>query len=161
MSSATRVEPEIMSSFVNSAHGPASSASSIQIDESRKPLLVVTFTGVPTEEDFTDYLERQTRVVLRREKNVTLIDAMGVKTVLPSQRKRQAEWQRQHEHLLRTYSLGTSFAISSPVVRGFLTAILWVQPLPHPHHVAASRADAEIWAVAQLQAAGLRTPAPG
>lgn len=150
-----------MSSFANPAHRPTPAGLTIQLDESRKPLLVVTFTGVPTDEDFTAYLERQTRVVLRREKNVTLIDAMGVVMVLPSQRKRQAEWQREHEPLLRTYSLGTSFAISSPVVRGFLTAILWVQPLPHPHHVAASRADAERWAIAQLDAAGLHTPALG
>jgi hypothetical protein len=42
--------------------------------------------------------------------------------------------------------------------RPAITAILWAPPLPHPHLVAASAADAERWAVAQLVGAGLRAP---
>ncbi len=137
-----------------------SSRPTVHVDESRRPLIVITFTGVPTDEDFTAYLETQTRVVLRRERNMVLIDAMGVQSVLPSQRRQQAEWQLRHKEALRLYTIGTAFAIRSSVVRGFLTAILWVQPLPHPHHVAASRADAERWAIAQLLAAGLSVPSP-
>ena len=136
-----------------------SSIPHIEVDESRRPLLIVTFTGAATDEEFKAYLEAQTRAVLRRQLSVTLVDAMNAAHLQPSHRKLQAEWQKQHVEVLKKYSLGTVFAISSPVVRGFLTAILWVQPLPHPHHVAASRADAERWAVAQLRAAGLSVPA--
>lgn len=136
----------------------ASPLPSIRIDESRRPLIIVTFTGVSTDEEFTAYLENQTRLLRRREKNVIVIDAMRAGAMQPTQRKRQAEWQRQHEEALAAYCLGTSFAIGSAIVRGALTAILWVQPLPHPHFVAASLADAERWAVAQLLAAGLRAP---
>ena len=76
----------------------------------------------------------------------------------PTQRKRQAEWQREHERAIREYSLGTAFAISSALVRGDLTAIFWVQPLPNPYFIAVSLAEAERWALAQLAAAGLRAP---
>jgi hypothetical protein len=131
---------------------------SIRVDESRRPLILVTFTGVVTDDEFTAYLEAQTRVVLRPEKNVMVIDAMRAGATPPTQRKRQAEWQRQHERALAANSLGTAFAMGSAVVRGVLTAILWVQPLPHPHFVAASLADAERWAMAQILAAGLRAP---
>lgn len=138
---------------------PLSGIAHIQVDETRRPLLVVTFTGVATDEEFNAYLDAQTRVVRRRQLTVTLIDAMNAGQLLPSHRKQQAEWQRQHTDILKEYSLGTAFAISSPIVRGFLTAILWVQPLPHPHHITASRADAECWALARLHAAGLSAPA--
>lgn len=132
--------------------------SSIRIDETRLPLVLVTFSGVVTDEEFTAYLEEQTRIVCRREKRVVVIDAMRAGETRPTQRKQQADWQRQHREALALYSLGTSFAIDSAVIRGALTAILWVQPLPHPHFVATSLADAERWAVAQLLAAGLPAP---
>ena len=136
-----------------------SSIPHVHVDEPRRPLLVVTFTGVATDEEFQAYLEAQTRAVLRRQLSVTLVDAMNAGPLGPIHRKQQAEWQQKHAAILKEYSLGTAFAISSPIVRGFLTAILWIQPLPHPHHVAASRADAERWALGRLHAAGLSAPA--
>jgi hypothetical protein len=134
---------------------------SIRVDETRWPLILVTFTGVATDDEFTAYLEEHARLVCRREKKVMVIDAMRAGTTQPTQRKQQAEWQRQHEKALAAYSLGTAFAIGSAIVRGALTAILWVQPLPNPHFVAASLADAERWAAARLLDAGLRAPVTG
>ena len=58
---------------------------------------------------------------------------------------------KHNDALLRTYSAGSAFVISSPLVRGGLTAILWLQALPSPFIVVATRPEAESWARAQLQ----------
>ena len=50
-------------------------------------------------------------------------------------RRRQAHWIKQNEELLRRYSLGAALVIQSPIVRGMLKAILWIQPMPQPHAV--------------------------
>lgn len=52
---------------------------------------------------------------------------------------------------MRAYSAGSAFAIDSPLVRGGLTAIAWLQSLPSPFIVVATLAEAEGWARNQLQ----------
>ncbi|MES1178073.1 MAG: hypothetical protein ABUL62_27365 [Myxococcales bacterium] len=47
---------------------------------------------------------------------------------------------------MRAYSAGSAFAIDSPLVRGGLTAIAWLQSLPSPFIVVATLAEAEGWA---------------
>ena len=43
-----------------------------------------------------------------------------------------------------------AFVIDSPIVRGALTAILWIQPLPYEHRIVGTRADANAWLRGQL-----------
>jgi hypothetical protein len=130
-----------------------------QIDVSRHPLVVITFVGATSEDDFDRYLEEMQRLVLsRRERNVTIIDGSRSERTTPLQRRKQADWMRTNDDMLRRYSLGTAFVISSPVVRGVLTAILWVSPMSAPHTVVATYEEAERWANAQLNAVGLAAP---
>ncbi|MEP7126108.1 MAG: hypothetical protein ABJE95_34565 [Byssovorax sp.] len=131
----------------------------IEVDESRFPLLVVSFHGVVSDEKFDAYLATITRRLRRRDRYVTLVDATRAGHIPATQRKKQADWQRSHTELLRTHNLGTAFALSSPMIRGFLTAIFWMQALPSPHHVAATRAEAEGWALECLRRHGLCIPA--
>jgi hypothetical protein len=133
----------------------------IDTDESRWPLVVITFRGVPTDEEFEAYLEGQTRIVQRRERFASLVDARQAGQMPPVQRRIQAEWMQQHHDALRSFALGVSFAIESPIVRGVLTAILWLAPLPQPYYIAATMEDAERWAVGRLRAAGLAAPVSG
>lgn len=130
----------------------------IDVDESRFPLVVVSFRGVVSDEKFDAYLASMTRRLRRQERYATLIDATQAGQIPALQRKKQAEWQRDHTELLRAYTVGTAFVLGSPIIRGFLTAILWLQPLPSPHHVATTLDEAERWATEQLRAAGLGVP---
>ncbi len=136
----------------------ASGEPAIEIDESRRPLVVVTFRGTARDDELDAYLETMTRILLRGEPVATVLDATRSGITPPLQRRRQAEWQRQHADLLRRHAIGAAFAINSSAVRGVLNAILWLAPLPHPYHVAATLADAERWAVARLRAAGVALP---
>jgi hypothetical protein len=61
-------------------------------------------------------------------------------------RSLQAEWMKLHAAEIRLNTLGIAFVISSPLVRGALTAILWLQPLACPHLVTADLDQGIAWA---------------
>ena len=46
---------------------------------------------------------------------------------------------------LKDNALGVALVISSPVVRGMLKAILWMQPMPQPHVVCATVEEGLAW----------------
>lgn len=129
------------------------------IDLSRQPLFVVTFDGVSTDAEFRAYLDETTRIMItRKSPTVTIVDSRGSSRVPPSQRKMQADWINQYSNLLAKWSLGTAFVIDSPLVRGALTAIFWLQRLPMEYVVVGTRAEAERWAAERLRSVGLELP---
>ena len=114
-----------------------------------------------SEPEFDQYLASMTQIISRAEKTLTILDARRAIRSPPSQRKKQADWIKMHADQLRRYSLGTAFVLTSPLVRGVLTAILWLQPLPSDYVVVGTMAEAEDWAAAKLRDAGLPvTPPP-
>jgi hypothetical protein len=130
-----------------------------RFDLSCLPIVTVTFDGLATDAEFDAYLDTMSRTVLdRREMTVTILDARASGRAPASQRKKQADWLKQHEHRLRQYSLGTAFVIDSPLVRGVLTAILWVQPMATAYTIVGTLEAAERWAAEQLRAAGAAPP---
>ena len=130
------------------------------VDTSRLPIVVVRFSGPISEPEFDMYLASMTQIISRSEPTLTILDARRAIRSPPSQRKKQAEWIKTHADQLRRYSLGTAFVLTSPLVRGVLTAILWLQPLPSDYVVVATMAEAEDWAAGKLRAAGLPAPLP-
>jgi hypothetical protein len=128
---------------------------SIAIDDSGYPLVVVTFEGTVDDATFDGYLKRMDDYVARRQRNAFVFDASGAGRTPAPQRRKQAEWMKINEATLRAFSAGCAFVITSPLVRGALTAILWLQNIPSPYTVVGTRSEAERWARAQLQA-----PAP-
>ena len=130
----------------------------IEVDERRLPLFTARFRGNWTDEQLTSYLSAHLRVLQRRERIAAVFDLTQAGAGSAHQRKHIAAWLREHLDLIKNFTLGTSLAITSPLVRGAFTAILWLQPLPNPHHVATTVADAERWAIDRLLASGRRLP---
>jgi len=124
---------------------------SIHVNDSGFPLIVVTFEGAVEDHEFDRYLARLDTLWQRQTRSVIVLDATHAARTPATQRQKQAEWLKENHALLRAYSAGTAFVIDSPLVRGGLTAILWLQPLPTPHVVVATLAEAERWARARLQ----------
>jgi len=61
-------------------------------------------------------------------------------------RSRQAEWMKAHQPELRYRTAGIGFVMSSALMRGGLTAILWLAPLPCPHGIFSTMPEAMLWA---------------
>jgi len=123
----------------------------IRVDESRFPLMVVTFEDTVDDDQFGAYLATLDAHIARRVRCAFVMDATRAGRTSAVQRRRQADWMKENEHVLRTYSAGYAFVISSPLIRGALTAILWLQPMPAPHVVVGTFGEGERWARAQLE----------
>ncbi len=124
---------------------------SIHVDDSNSPLVVVTFESAVDDEEFERYLARLDALWRHKMRRVLVVDATRAARTPATQRRRQADWMRVNEELLRSYAAGFAFVINSPLVRGALTAILWLQSLPSPFIVVSTLPEAERWALGQLQ----------
>lgn len=116
---------------------------SITVDSSEWPLVRVTYVDTVDDKAFDAYVAQQVEVLDRREPYVILFDAR--RSGIPTARQRQkiAQFTKDREHDLKRYCKKGVFVIPNPLVRGALTAILWLQPLPFPHDVVASIEEAE------------------
>jgi len=134
----------------------------VTIDLSFMPIFMVVHEGVLTDREFKDYLRDVERTLYGPDAKMRVLvqDARTSGQVPAIQRKMQADWLKQHEARLRDLTLGSAFVIDSALVRGLLTAILWLQPLPMPHEVCATIEGALDWADTKLKDRGLAvTPA--
>lgn len=116
---------------------------SITVDSSSWPLVRVTYIDSVDDARFDAYVREQAALLERREPYVILFDATESGMPNARQRQRMAEYSRDHEEELRRYCKRGVFVIPNSVIRGALTAILWVQPLPFPHSVVSSVSEAE------------------
>lgn len=67
----------------------------------------------------------------------------------PMHRRRQAEWMIAHDDEIRHRTSGIAFVMTSSLVRTTLTAVFWLAPLPAPHGIFATCAEALAWAKAR------------
>ncbi len=129
--------------------------SSITIDSSRPPLLVIRFEGVVDDVAFDRYLSDIHELGERRsagERYAMIIDGRGGGRPTPAQRHRQTEFIKTHSRDLAARCAGAAFVITSAVGRGVLTALLWVQPMPYEHVVVSTMLEAEDWCNKRLAA---------
>jgi hypothetical protein len=124
----------------------------IRIDESRYPLVLVTYDGIVSDDQFREHLAQMDRMLTSgREPNVIVVDARKAGVTPPTQRKMQADWQAVNHDAIAERSLGTVFVLDSAPLRGVLTAILWLSPLPNAHAVVATKDEAWTWAEQKLR----------
>lgn len=135
------------------------------IDDSRWPLLNVVWNGPTSNEEFTAYLGRLdhnlTRTKSAGTRTAILTDARAAAAVNSVQRKMQADWMKAHEAECRKYCIGFGFVVDNAFIRGALTAILWLAPLPAEHVVCSTTDEADTWLCQRLRAAGVHLPAHG
>ena len=117
----------------------------IEIDDRLWPLVIFRFRFRPTMEELEAYLARQDAMLARRERMISLVLAEEAKLWETPVMRRQADWIKQNEELLRQYSLGAAMVLQSPIVRGMLKAILWIQPMPQPYAVCSTVEEALRW----------------
>ncbi len=135
----------------------------IVVDFERRPLVVATMIGLPNEQQFIEYLNTMAvnmrYALARSEKTAVILDTTQAPVALsPRMRKLQAEWLQEHSHGLRVACVGMGFVIQSALVRGAMTAVLWLQGMPYPHAVCASWEKAEAYCLEQLAQHGQIVP---
>lgn len=131
----------------------------ISLDTARWPLLYVRFRGSADVAIWDGYLEALTRVITQRPgKRVMIMDATECGMVSAAARRKQAEWMAKYDDNTRMFTMGIAFVLPSPLLRGALTAVFWLQPLPCPYAVVKDVPTAMERCEAWLLPHGLKIP---
>ena len=127
----------------------------IVFDDAEYPLVVVRFDGGFSDDAFFRYLgqlDLMTDRAFRDRQRVSFVmDARATVTPQPSQRRAMGDWMKQNQQAAAATCAGFAFVIPSAIVRGALTAILWISPMPAPHALFGEMGPALTWAREQLR----------
>jgi hypothetical protein len=132
----------------------------IEIDDRHWPLVLFRFSGEVSLAQLNEYLKRQEEFFERGTPMGSLVLTENLRMWDAPVLRRQAEWIKQNVAVLRRYSVGAALIIHSPVVRGMLKAILWIQPMPQPHVVCSTADEALRWLRARFLAANISVALP-
>lgn len=120
-------------------------------DESDKPLMRMTYQGVPDEAEWQRHIDVMSDWARRGETYAVLIDAREVGRIAPTQRRGIMEWIKRDTAHLRTYCAGGALVFASPLQQGLWTAISWVTPAPIPVKIFRDLEPGEAWLRQQLE----------
>lgn len=136
----------------------------IDFDDSRFPLVRIRYAKEVDEDEFDQLLllldQNIRRATTARTKTALVYDSSSGYQASPRIRKKQADWMKQNSMQTRVNCVGVAFVITSSVVRGVLTAILWLSDMPVPYTVAATMQEAERFCEKHLSAHGIAIPDP-
>jgi hypothetical protein len=126
----------------------------LSVDTSQWPLVVLTFSGKPTDEQIAAHLkEVEERVLVRGERFVQVIDQTHGEMPSPRQRALIADHQARMEHLYRRHCRGEAYAVSE-AIRGAMIAVFWIAKPPYPYVFVDNLAAGVEWARRLLQEPG-------
>jgi hypothetical protein len=93
------------------------------------------------------------------EKCCLIMDAARTQALPPaSQRKLAADWAKSTAGLQKVVSVGGACVTPSSIIRGIITAILWIYKPETPVAFFATRDEAKLQAIEWLDEAGVRLP---
>jgi hypothetical protein len=124
----------------------------VDVDESRAPLIVVTYPPAVTEQEFRDLFARYVELSRRLPRVAYLIDFRHFNPLFVSPRQRQeaAQLFAENRHTLTHATVCEARVVASPVARGILTAFDWLTGSKWPCRNFETFAEAERWIAEQL-----------
>jgi hypothetical protein len=129
------------------------------------PVLVVKTSGPPQLERMNatnEWIAQHLREACRAETRLAVVLDVSGRRSRPTteQQKAMAAWLKTNRELLETACVAWSMVVTSPVLRGVLTAITWFTPFPCPMKVHATTAQGVGWTVEKLVSARVPISAP-
>ena len=119
-------------------------------DESERPLMRMTYRGIPDEEEWERHIATMSDWARRGEVYGVIIDAREVGRIPATQRRGIMDWITKDSAHLRANCAGGALIFASPLQQGLWTAISWVTPSPIPVKMFSDVPNAEKWVRAQL-----------
>ena len=142
---------------IASSFRPEPGQSALKVDLSQNPIVYVHWRGPVSNDEMADYLAELTSFVRRPEqgRHVLIYDARGARPTA-TQRAMQGAWMKDNFELLAQRGLGTVFIFDNALIRGALTAVLWISRMPTDYTIVASQSEADRWAHERLADSGHR-----
>lgn len=126
------------------------------------PLLCLRPIGNPSDQELVDSLQTITGLLeaerrLQR-RAVMIVDMRKAEALSAPQRRTASEWMKKNMVLYKQSILAGVFIIDSPVIRGVLTALLWLSPMELPYEVVGNLDEAVRWSIARFDAEHVPIP---
>ena len=128
--------------------------SDITCDDSQWPLALVRLSGLPSSEQFENYLAQRLAWLHRPERHVLIYDARQARLITTEMRQRQAEWLHEHEALRNEKLLGSAVITTSPFLRLTINLLRGLRRNQAHRCVVATLPPAMLWAADRLHEAG-------
>jgi len=130
------------------------------VDDRYFPLVVNTLPERIRAEHLPAFFAKSEAILRRGEAYVTISDTTLCRE-LPNAvvRRELADWSKEFEPLMKRHTVGSAIVITSPLVRGGLTALFWLAPPPYPQQVVATLPEAIDVVSRYYTAAGHALPA--
>jgi hypothetical protein len=109
------------------------------------PILRLRYVGEYSDAELATFLGEIDAVLKEPGEKVGVIDLVQATPGSATQRRIQAEWIRTNERVLAQAFRAAAIVTDNALIRGTVTAVFWIRPLPMPTHMAATVADAERW----------------
>jgi hypothetical protein len=122
----------------------------LDVDESDWPIVLVRTPVEPSIENTQRLLDATDRLFAKKTPFALVIDARRSRFPGAVVRRMLAEYQRDHEDEFRRYVVADANVVSSPMLRGVVTAVNWLAPPTHPVRTFESVGEALVWAREQL-----------
>ena len=106
------------------------------------PIVEVTIDGRINEADFRIFADEQRALLARAKPYAQIADASRAEIVDPRVRKLMSDFLSETMAQASRLCLGTAVVVTSPLIRGGLTAVLWLVQTPYPIVAVGSRAEA-------------------
>ncbi|UCH28434.1 MAG: hypothetical protein JSV06_09140 [Myxococcales bacterium] len=120
-------------------------------DENEKPLMRMTYQGVPDEAEWQKHIDVMSEWARRGDVYGVVIDAREVGRIPATLRRGIMDWITRDKQHLRANCAGGALVFASPLQQGLWTAISWVTPSPIPVKIFRELGPAEAWVRAQLE----------
>jgi hypothetical protein len=104
----------------------------VVVDETRYPIVVVTFPTLPSDEDVRTFIEANRRYLDREQRHCTILDMRQIMVASPPLRHQIADYIRENHDSLLKWRAGTVFVNNTAIARGITAAIIWLQRPPTP-----------------------------
>lgn len=136
-----------------------------EVDESAFPLIVATFRGHITAELLALYFARVDAWCKAGRSYAAVLDIARAEMPSAAERRHIASEMAARDAAITRHCVGIALVLTSALLRGAVTAVLWLQPLKHPNVIVETRAEGRVvcagWLDESLQSRGSRARSPG
>jgi hypothetical protein len=116
-----------------------------RIDVTEWPIVVVEWPQEPSREDVDEHFQEIRALALQANTLAIVVDMTASGTPPAKLRQHAARRLKETYAVVGSRVVAVAHVITSPVVRGILTAVYWLSPPPFPTVVVGTRAAAVDW----------------
>jgi hypothetical protein len=117
----------------------------LYVEREELPVLRLRFVEDYTDDELQEFLCELDAVLALAGRKVCIIDLNQATPATAKQRKLITDWIRDNDSVLSRDFSAAAIVTDSALIRGTVTAVFWIRPLPLPTHVAATMEEARDW----------------